>query len=223
MLLAMYLPPPSKIAIIGAGPLGLEAALYGRYLGYAVEIFERGRVAENVLRHGDEMLPGPFELHSSSLGLAALTAQDESFRPPAADEMLTCRQWVQRYLIPLAHSDLVADGLREQSTVVRVEQLALVPQENDGDDSFDDAPPPPSIRLQCRTTVGDELAAEANVIINAAGGESVVMASDSANCFVLGGAALPDRQTSFTEGLEQIRTLFSKLADRDGLDLYATV
>ncbi|EMI22110.1 Pyridine nucleotide-disulfide oxidoreductase, NAD-binding region domain protein [Rhodopirellula maiorica SM1] len=38
------LDPPGSIAIVGAGPLGVEAALYGRFLGYNVSLIEaRGR------------------------------------------------------------------------------------------------------------------------------------------------------------------------------------
>ena len=38
----MAVDTPAKIAILGAGPIGLEAALYDRYLGYEVDVFERG-------------------------------------------------------------------------------------------------------------------------------------------------------------------------------------
>ncbi len=36
----MAVDTPAVIAIIGAGPIGLEAALYGRYLGYDVRLFD---------------------------------------------------------------------------------------------------------------------------------------------------------------------------------------
>ncbi|HVW37886.1 MAG TPA: FAD-dependent oxidoreductase, partial [Pirellulales bacterium] len=48
----MAVDTPARIAILGAGPIGLEAALYARYLGYDVDIYERGRAAENLLRWG---------------------------------------------------------------------------------------------------------------------------------------------------------------------------
>ena len=41
-----------RIAIIGAGPIGLEAAAYARRLGHEVTVYERGRVGENVGRWG---------------------------------------------------------------------------------------------------------------------------------------------------------------------------
>ncbi|MFN5103922.1 MAG: hypothetical protein ACK5GJ_14110, partial [Planctomycetota bacterium] len=40
---------PATIAILGAGPMGIEAALYARFLGYHVSIFETRRVAHRML------------------------------------------------------------------------------------------------------------------------------------------------------------------------------
>ena len=36
----MTLDPPGTIVVVGAGALGIEAALYGRYLGYNVTLIE---------------------------------------------------------------------------------------------------------------------------------------------------------------------------------------
>src|ERR1051325_8009403 len=41
-----------RIAIIGGGPIGVEAALYGAVAGFDVRLFERGRLADNVRRWG---------------------------------------------------------------------------------------------------------------------------------------------------------------------------
>lgn len=40
------------IAIIGGGPIGVEAALYGACAGFDVRLYERGRIAENVRQWG---------------------------------------------------------------------------------------------------------------------------------------------------------------------------
>jgi len=37
-----------EIAIIGGGPMGVEAALYGAHAGFDVRLYERGRLCENV-------------------------------------------------------------------------------------------------------------------------------------------------------------------------------
>ena len=41
-----------KIAIIGGGPIGVEAALYGASAGYDVHLFEKGSIGANVRRWG---------------------------------------------------------------------------------------------------------------------------------------------------------------------------
>ena len=66
-----------RIAILGAGPIGLEAAIYARYLGFDVAVFDRGTVANNVLQWGHVRMFSPFSMNSSSLGVAALKAQHE--------------------------------------------------------------------------------------------------------------------------------------------------
>jgi NADPH-dependent 2,4-dienoyl-CoA reductase/sulfur reductase-like enzyme len=88
----MSLDTPARIAILGAGPTGLEAALYARFLGYDVDVYERSRVAENLLRLGPQPLWVPWRLVPSPLAVAALEAQDASWRIPAADEMLTAKR-----------------------------------------------------------------------------------------------------------------------------------
>ncbi len=116
----MMVDTPATIAVLGAGPIGLEAALYGRFLGYTVNVYERGRVGDNLRRFGQVRLFSPFRMNSSPLGLAALDAQDPQWRRPDPEALLTAEEHVAAYLRPLAESDLVIDGLREQTTVVSV-------------------------------------------------------------------------------------------------------
>jgi hypothetical protein len=83
----------------------------------------------------------PFGMNRSTLGLAAIKAQDEQFEPPADDALLTGHEWAEGYLIPLAQTDLLADHLRLQTTVLAVgkEELLrtdLPGHEDRGDWSF---------------------------------------------------------------------------------------
>ena len=122
----MAIDTPARIAILGAGPIGLEAALYARYLGYEVDIYERGLAAENVLRWGHVRMFSPFEMNRSSLGLAALKAQDPSWQAPPDEALLTGREFAEQYLIPLAQSDLLVDGLHLQTEVLSIGRDALL-------------------------------------------------------------------------------------------------
>lgn len=114
---------PAVVAIIGAGPIGIEAALYARFLGYDVLLFDQGKVAGNVLKWGHIKMLTPFKDNSSSLGLRALLAQDENFKPPAADDFLTGHQYATQYLVPLAKTDLIYDGVHVHSRIVSISRV----------------------------------------------------------------------------------------------------
>lgn len=165
----MAMETPARIAVIGAGPIGLEAALYARYLGYDVDVYERGRVAENLLQWGHVRMFSPFGHNRSPLGLAALKAQDPAWQAPGDDELLTGRELAARYLIPLAHSDLLADSIHERTSVVAIGREGLVKGELGGDEAREE----PDFRLLVASTDpgehGRQRFTAADVVIDASG------------------------------------------------------
>ena len=123
----MAVDTPAKIAILGAGPIGLEAALYARFLGYEVEVFERNREPwHTVLRAGHVKMLTPFGMNCSPLGLRAITTQDEYYQPPTEPEYLTYDEWHERYVKPLAATDLIGDCLRLGRYVGKIGKVELV-------------------------------------------------------------------------------------------------
>ena len=48
----MAKPESPRLAILGGGPIGLEAALYARTLELPVALYERGRIGEHLHRWG---------------------------------------------------------------------------------------------------------------------------------------------------------------------------
>ena len=99
-----------RIAIVGGGPIGLEAALYGRRLGYSVDLYERNAIGGNVAAWGFVRLFTPWRMVTTPLGLATLT---ESEHPvPSLWESPTGREFRERYLLPLARSRAMAGSLR---------------------------------------------------------------------------------------------------------------
>jgi thioredoxin reductase len=135
----MSVDTPARIAVFGAGPIGLEAALYARYLGYDVDVYERGRVAEHLYQWGHVRLFTPASANCSPLGLAALANQDESWRPPGPDELLTGRELADRYYVLLAGSDLLADHVHLRTEVLAIGRSDLLKCDLAGEDrSFAD-------------------------------------------------------------------------------------
>ena len=57
-----------KIAVLGAGPMGLETALYARTLGHPVTVYEADTVGHHLLAWGHVRLFTPWSLNVSVLG-----------------------------------------------------------------------------------------------------------------------------------------------------------
>jgi len=123
---------PATIAIIGGGAIGIEAALYARFLGYYVTLVEAGRMAQSWRAGAHWPMPCHFGAAASPLGLAALEAHQADKPLPRGDETLTGRQFVENYLIPLAKTDLLIDSVHVHSRVVSVSRLE-VRRETPGD------------------------------------------------------------------------------------------
>lgn len=161
----MAIDTPATIAILGAGPIGLEAALYARFLGYDVVVFEAGEVAASVRRWGHVRMFTPFGMSRSPLGRAAIQAQDESYQPPGDDELLTGNEWANRYLVPLSQTDLLAEHLQLQTQVLKIGKSELLqgdlPDKSERGD-FD-------FRLLVRNSAGEERIETADAVIDASG------------------------------------------------------
>jgi hypothetical protein len=111
---------PATIAIIGGGPTGVEAAIYARFLGYHVSIFETRRVAHRMHDWHDRPIAVPVAECTTPLGLAAIKAQNPEFAFPDPDKIWTGREFADEYLVPLAKTDLLFDDIHFLSEVCDV-------------------------------------------------------------------------------------------------------
>src|SRR5205085_10996519 len=113
------MPPAAapRLAVLGAGPVGLEAALYARKLGLTVTIYERGRVGEHVLRWGHVRLFSPFGMNSTRLGRATLSAERADHALPADTDCISGKEHVAAYLEPLAKTAVLGGCLRAETAL----------------------------------------------------------------------------------------------------------
>lgn len=110
-----------RLAILGGGPIGLEAALYARYLGYSVVVFEQHAAIGQTPQLRDP--PGfaqSWRECTTPLGLAAIDAHQEPDSGPATRGTLTWPTYIADYLRPLSQTDLVADTVQCGQRVVSV-------------------------------------------------------------------------------------------------------
>ena len=148
---------PLRIAILGAGPIGLEAALYARTLGHSVNLFEQGQPGEHVGRWGHVRMFSPFGWNSTPLGRKTL-AKDL----PDEAAMLTGREFREAYLQPLAESPPVKSCLVPQTAVLTIGRVGWRKSEAD-------AKKLPPFRLLVRSSQGQERFETADVIFDCTG------------------------------------------------------
>ena len=130
----MTLDPPGSIAVVGAGPLGIEAALYGRYLGYNVTLVEAVAIGQSMTDQLEAPLPMLPDRCLSPLAIAALRTQSgaQGYGDPTLGDQsdgralpTTCGQWIRQALVPLVESDLLRGRLRMPMRVTEITEIAI--------------------------------------------------------------------------------------------------
>lgn len=122
-----------RLAILGAGPIGMEAALQAATLHLPFTVFERGRVGDHLHRWGHVRLFSPFGMNSTALGKKQLRADRPKHDLPADGDLLTGREHLSAYVDPLAQSPLLRDRIRTETAVLHVGRRGFLKEENPGD------------------------------------------------------------------------------------------
>ncbi len=104
-----------RIAIVGAGPIGLEMALRVSREGCEVVVFEAGRVAEHFAQYGPVRLFTPFRMNSTALGRELLHAAGAKL--PDDEEVLTAAELRERYLLPLSRLPELSGAIRGETRI----------------------------------------------------------------------------------------------------------
>ena len=238
---AATLDPPGTIAVIGAGPLGIEAALYGRYLGYDVTLFEADDVVGSLTRSRDEAIPMLPDRCASPLAVAALTAQAEDAAPRRSP--LTIGEWIDQVWRPLVETDLLRGRVRCPARVVSIGMVEESAEDSvdaadgsntDGNntqgsnDGHGEADIPPDFRLTLSEGQSEDFEA---VILATGDGTAESAASPVETTFPTpadylfeidtpAGSDDGNAEQVFWGGLKQIVAIYASLGGRADLDLY---
>lgn len=154
-----------RLAVLGAGPIGLEAALYARTLNLPVTIYERGRVGEHLHRWGHVRLFSPFGMNVTPLGRATVLAEQPRHEFPSDTACITGREHLAAYLEPLAKTRTLADCLRRDTQVLQIGRRGYLKEDGLGDSKRGQAP----FRLLVREGKNRERVDEADVVLDCTG------------------------------------------------------
>ncbi|MGF1581501.1 MAG: NAD(P)-binding domain-containing protein [Gemmataceae bacterium] len=153
-----------KVAILGAGPIGLEAALYARTLGFEAIIYEKGRVANHVQQWGHVRLFSPFEMNVTPLGIETIRQHEMDYSFPEKSQYTTGREHVTAYLEPLSRVALLEGTLRPFTEVLGISRRGFLKGEAVGSDERMHEP----FRILVRTQ-DTERFEEADVVLDCTG------------------------------------------------------
>jgi thioredoxin reductase len=154
-----------RVAVLGAGPIGLEAALYARSLNFPVTLYERGGVGEHLHRWGHVRLFSPFGMNSTRLGRAAILAENPKHDLPGEGACLTGQEHLAAYLEPLAKTGALRECLRIETRVVQVSRRGLLKGDLPGDAKRGAQP----FRILVREGKGRERLDDADVVLDCTG------------------------------------------------------
>jgi hypothetical protein len=147
------------LVVVGAGPMGLEAAIGALDRGFAVTVLEKARVGESFRRYGATSLFSPFAMNVSARARALLGSQ-----APAADALLTGIEMAERVLEPLSASPLLAGCIRTGHTVTAIGRARMTRREMPGHPLRGERP----FRILVETPGGEEVM-EADAVLDASG------------------------------------------------------
>ncbi len=159
----MPLPARNTLAVIGAGPVGLEAAAAAMDAGFDVHVFERGEVGAHTIAWGHVRMFTPWRMNVGPASGGRLAAT--GWAKPDAETCPTGRELTERYLAPLAGLDDLKPRIHAHSRVAHIGRRGLL--KGDDPDSARRGEHP--FRLMVRDAGGRENFVHAFAVIDASG------------------------------------------------------
>ena len=156
-------PARNTLAVIGAGPIGLEAASAGLDHGFDVHVFERGEVGAHPIAWGHVRMFTPWRMNIGPSARARL--ERGGWTAPEADACPTGLELAERCLQPLARLPELKERVHEHSQVAHVSRSGLLKHDAIGSPTRREQP----FRLLVRDQGGRESFLHAFSVIDASG------------------------------------------------------
>lgn len=183
-----------RVVVVGAGPMGLAAAIGAIDRGFDVTVLERGLIGQSLRSWGPTRFFTPLEMNVPPRFREILGA-----RMPPPDALLSGRDMAEQILQPIAESELLRGRVRTGQTVLAIGRRGLTRSDYAGHPLRAERP----FRLLLSGPEGESVL-EAEIILDASGGLILPKA--------IGAGGLPARGELQLNG-SAIRTL-GELADR---------
>lgn len=152
-----------RVAIIGAGPIGVETAVAMEEAGYDVQVYEAGEeIGAAVRRWGHVRFFSPWALNMSARGVAWL--EEAGRAVPEEGEYPTGGEYLEEYLRPLAEDRRLKGRVHRGSRVVSVGRRGVLKGEWIGSERRKECP----FRLLIEGPEGERVE-EAEIVIDASG------------------------------------------------------
>lgn len=158
----MPLPARNTLAVIGAGPIGLETAFTALDAGFDVHVFERGEVGAHAIAWGHVRMFTPWRMNVGPATRRHLEAS--GWTAPPADELPTGLELAERVLAPAARLPEIASRIHTHAQVVHVGRRGLL--KGDGPAARRREHP---FRLMVRDAGGRESFLHAFAVVDASG------------------------------------------------------
>ena len=156
-------PALNTLAIIGAGPIGLESAALALEQRLDVHVFERGEVGAHAVAWGQVQMFTPWRMN---LGPATRAHLDRSgWTAPAADECPTGAELSEAALVPASRLPEIAPRIHTHSQVVHVSRRGALKGDDIGSPMRRESP----FRLLVRNAGGRESFLHAFAVVDASG------------------------------------------------------
>ena len=149
-----------RIAIIGAGPSGIEAGLLAAEQGHDFTIYERDEVGASLLEWGPTRFFSPFGMNMSPRAVARLGP-----RALRQDALPTGPEFVDSVLRPLARSEPLRGRVREGTRILGVARRQMLRGDYPGHPLRGEQP----FLLHVESENGQEEHVPADVVIDATG------------------------------------------------------
>jgi thioredoxin reductase len=189
-----------RLIVIGAGPIGLAAALGGVRRGWDVTVLEKTEVGASIRQWGETRFFSPL-----SMNLPPGASEVLGGKLPPDDALLTGPEFVDNVLVPLAACAELAGRIRCGHAVIAVGRSGLTRSEFAGHPIRAERP----FRLLIETPQGEQ-SLEADAVIDASGTYSLPVAMGT------GGIPAPGERALDGRAIRHLGTLHARLTALGG-------